>query len=584
MGEADDPRDDAVCRAFFARRWKIIHVALTCLVLISLASFGVYYALFGAIVIGVAAVAGFAKNRNPIHIRQGAFVIGLISFGVILNIAPNLTNNLIVGRNSEVAQRIPAESEIFALKLRQLILPRVDHRVESLAALTKRFTVGAMTGYYELSAPLGVVGALGFLFSGAAIVLALVGRNVDYTIRLLALLTWILFLFGTIGGFGALFAGFISPSIRGWDRISIFIGFGAITVFLLVYQWWLDCYFSKKLKATLIIISAFVFLALAVFDQNVDVPRLSNEITLLTYKRDRNFVQAIEHTVPSGSAIYQLPYIAFPEEPPLFRLFSYEPAAGFLHSSSLSWSWGGMKGREGDLFYRALAKESVEKQLEVIKNLGFTGIYVDRRGFVDNAQYLIERLTILLGVPPLLTRADGEVVFFKIDSLSNVNLRGLSGSQIMQKVGYVVDKLGKRYSASFADGIDFTRPDWPDFVREVNGLSVPEQGGRWSDANIAPTVRIDFISPLPQNFTLVLTAFPFDAATDKYLVVRIGSRKYQLRMQTGIHEMRVPINLSGEQVDFVELLPPNPTSPRQLGLSTDSRKLGVGLVRLRLEE
>lgn len=569
---------------FFFQRRKVIHAALMGISVIFLASFGVYYALFGAIVIAVAAIAGFIKNRNLIPIRQGVLLIGLISIGILLNIAPNLTNNFTNGKNPEVAQRNPAESEVYALKLRQLILPRADHRVERLASFTKQYTVGAIAGYYEWSVPLGVVGALGFLFLGGKIVMVLAGRSIDYRVRLLALLTWILFLFGTIGGLGAIFAGFISPSIRGWDRISIFIGFGAITGFLLIYQQCIDQFFPVKTKVIIPLISAVVFSVLAVYDQNVSVPHLRNKKVNLAFERDQNFVRKIEQIVTPGAAIYQLPYVAFPEEPPLFRLPSYEPAAGFLHSISLKWSWGGMKGREGDLFYRALAKESIERQLEVIKSLGFAGIYVDRRGFEDNAQALIERLTRLRGVLPMFTRADGEVIFFKIDPHSDVDLRGLSGAQIMQKSGYVVDKLGKRYSASFADGIDFTRSDWPEFVRYVNGLSVPERSGRWSDAKIASTVRFDFFSVLPQNFTLVLTTLPFVANTDQDLVIRIGTHDYRLKLQAGIQEVRVPVNLSGEQVDFIEFLPPNPTSPQQLGLSTDSRMLGVGFVRLHFEE
>ena len=568
---------------FSVKKRKVILVGLLCIGVISLSSFGVYYALFGAIVISVAAVAGFAKKGDLLFIRQGAILVALLTLGVLLNLAPNFSNNLINGKNPEVAQRLPAESEIYALKLRQLILPRFDHRAESLASVTEQYSISAMAGYYEWSVPLGFVGALGLLLTGAVIVMALAGRRVDYRIRLLALLTWVLFLFGTIGGLGALFAGFVSPSIRGWDRISIFIGFGAITGFLFVYQRWIQIYDSMRFRSILSTVSVGTFLMLSVYDQNVAAPVLRNESTRLAYERDRNFVRKIEESVPPSASIYQLPYIAFPEEPSRFRLFSYEPAAGFLHSRSLMWSWGGMKGREGDLFYRALAKEPIEKQFEVIKNLGFAGIYLDKRGFEDNGQALVESITTLLGVPPSLMRSDGEVVFFKMDRVSNISLRELNGPQIMQKAGYVVDKLGKRYAASWTDGIDFMRADWPEFVRDINGLSVHEKGGRWSDANIAPTVRIEFYSVLPQNFTLVLTAFPFLPATDQDVVLKIGSQSYRWRMSAGINEFRVPVSLRGEQVTTIDFLPPNPTSPKQLGISADGRKLGIGFVKLRIE-
>jgi hypothetical protein len=115
----------------------------------------------------------------------------------------------------------------------------------------------------------------------------------------------------------------------------------------------------------------------------------------------------------------------------------YELAFGFLNSTSLKWSYASMKGRAGDLFYRALAKESVNTQLEVIKRLGFAGIYIDKRGIEDNGNSVIDSLTHILGAVPALTRADGEIVFFRLPSeQTSVNFDGLSTEQIIQKSGY----------------------------------------------------------------------------------------------------------------------------------------------------
>lgn len=73
-----------------------------------------------------------------------------------------------------------------------------------------------------------------------------------------------------------------------------------------------------------------------------------------------------------------------------------------------------MKGRQGDLFYRSLSRKPIEKQLEAITQMGFTGIYIDRRGFKDQADSLIAQLSVLLGGGPSLQRDDGQVVFFQI--------------------------------------------------------------------------------------------------------------------------------------------------------------------------
>lgn len=547
-----------------------------------LASFGVYYALFGVIVLGVAALAAWAR-RGSVHAALPALLVILVVIaGVLLNIGPNLIYKKLHGPNPEVAIRSPAEAEIYGFKMMQLVLPRIDHRIQRLAGITHSYNSDSPLVNENATASLGIVGTGGFLLLGLFLLVKLAGGKIDERLALLGIVVFVLFLFGTIGGLGALFSQAISPLIRGWNRVSVFIAFGAIAAFFLAVQIFINGFFSPKRTRLVLIASAFAIGLLGLYDQTVPACKACSEQTKLAFELDRHFVKQIEGSVPAGSAIYQLPYLPFPEVAPLHRLQTYDLVAGFLHSKSLRWSYAGMKGREGDLFYRALAQEPIEKQLKVIRRLGFTGLYVDRRGFEDNAQALIGHLSAALGGPPILTRTDGEVVFFKLEPMPEVNLQGLNHTQIMQKAGYYVDKLGARYSATLAEGIDFTRRDWPEFVRDVTGLSGPEPWGRWSDVNVGPTVRFDLFSPLPQKFTLVLAAQPFGPNTDQELLIKLGTHVHRLRIPNGLTELRVPVALLGEQVNFVEFIPPAPTSPQQLGISSDSRKLGIGFIKLQI--
>ena len=72
-----------------------------------------------------------------------------------------------------------------------------------------------------------------------------------------------------------------------------------------------------------------------------------------------------------------------------------------------------MKGREGDTFYRALSKESIANQLATITKMGFSGIYLDKRGFSDQGESVNSELTQLIG-PPLVSSDDGQLLFYKI--------------------------------------------------------------------------------------------------------------------------------------------------------------------------
>ena len=72
-----------------------------------------------------------------------------------------------------------------------------------------------------------------------------------------------------------------------------------------------------------------------------------------------------------------------------------------------------MKGSKGDQFYQALSEKPLDRQIQIIKKMGFKGIYVDLRGYPDNGSDIKLNLIKLIG-PPLLTRDDHKVIFFKL--------------------------------------------------------------------------------------------------------------------------------------------------------------------------
>ena len=67
-----------------------------------------------------------------------------------------------------------------------------------------------------------------------------------------------------------------------------------------------------------------------------------------SWNRDANFVKAIEQKMPDGSAIFQLPVLAFPEVIPPGKMKDYDPFRGFLHDDgTLRWSYGAIQGPAG---------------------------------------------------------------------------------------------------------------------------------------------------------------------------------------------------------------------------------------------
>jgi len=145
------------------------------------------------------------------------------------------------------------------------------------------------------------------------------------------------------------------------------------------------------------------------------------------------------------------------------------------------------------------------------------------------------------------------------------------------------DPLAPRYEATLAEGIDFRKPGYPVFVTAVTGISGAEPWGRWSDANLASTVTIRFRQGLPAKMTAEVTVAAFGPNLGAPIRMRIGQAE-----RTIVHsDPHAPgtYKLSFEStggVDTIEIIPPAPTSPQALAGTADVRKVGVGLVTLRV--
>jgi phosphoglycerol transferase len=546
------------------------------------ASFGVYYSLFGVIVLVVAGLAGAVAYRTGRPLVLSGIYASAVAVGVLLNVAPNVLYQQVNGPNPEVAHSQPNASEIYGLKLVQLVMPRQGHRSKSLAALTNYYSQTFPLVNENATSALGVIGAAGLLSLMAVIAVRLAGREVEVRISLLALIVLVLFMFGSIGGLGTLFSLFVSPAIRGWNRISVFIGFGAITGLLMFIQMGIKRYTSPANAALTELAVAAALVVLAFFDQMTPPDPTFSTSVKTVFNRDHAFVENIEAQLPPGAAIYQLPYVGFPETVPPYQLGHYDLLTGFIQSKTLRWSHGGMKGRPGDLFFRSLSQEPIARQLEVVRRLGFSGIYIDRRGYEDQGLQIVTQLTAELGYGPSLGREDGQVAFFRLENVDRVSLEGRTATEIMERAGYVVDRLGVRYQANFEDGIDFMRPGWPSFVRQAAGLSEAEPWGRWSDENVAPAVRFDFTSELPDRFVLVLSLLTFGPNAQQPMVVKVGDTTYKVVLPAGEGILRLAIQ-GHNHSSFIELYPPRPTSPAELKLSSDARRLAVGFRKLKIE-
>src|SRR5207237_916888 len=137
-------------------------------------------------------------------------------------------------------------------RIASLVLPIPDHRLPPLRAMRFRYTNQLLSTRAVVSdiAVLGGAASLGFLLLLWICLARPRERRLPTHVRDAAGLNLAALLLGTTGGFGLLFATFVSPQIRCYDRLSIFIGFlGLFALLAYVDRWYRRCAQQRRFRA-----------------------------------------------------------------------------------------------------------------------------------------------------------------------------------------------------------------------------------------------------------------------------------------------------------------------------------------------
>lgn len=577
-------------RCFKDRSFKDIpkkEYILHFLALLTLSSFGVYYAAFAMLSISFSGLAGALFRKSFKNLFVGAAMSLVILFGVIIWVTPNIYNKISIGGNPNVGTRFIHESEYYGLKLSHLVVPPESHFFPEFKRVSNRYYSNTHLRSEGASPYLGLVGICGFFILLITIFTSNVRRILDLRLQILGGINLFLFLFATIGGFSALFALFVSSSLRGWNRISIFIAFLALSAFAIVFQLVTDRFFlnkktsdkSKRNILFLICVAIFVF-------GFVDQHQVSGNVNSgkAIFNSDKKMISLIESKLPSGSAIYQLPYMQFPEVPPLNNLGDYQEARGFFNSKNLLWNYGGMKYRNGDLFYRELSKKDIKEQLEIISKMGFSGIMIFRKGYADNGAEIEAQIEKFLGHGPEIVSDIGDISFFPIVPERPPFKNAVTPADIGDITGIYIGKDGMlRYKDDKEFFVDFTRKNLPLSIENVSGLSGEEVDGRWSDANLSPTLQITFNKNIPKKTNLKIEAQSFGPNGNEDTIIKIGKVEKKIKIANEVKICNIIIDTDGTS-NTIEIIPPDPRSPLSLGVNNDSRKLGIKFKSISLEE
>jgi len=388
--------------------------AISALICLLMSFTFIYYPFFSCFLLLIAGMSSCISHRNKYPLLNSFILISIILVGVLANMSPTLIYQHENGKNLQVLDRIPAESEIFGLKIIQLIKPVDGHRIASLAKLSDSYSRTAPLVNENNMASLGLIGSIGFLILISWAFYRISDKlkyNIHDILDYLCVLNLSSVLLATIGGLGTIFAYMIFPKIRCYNRISIFIAFFSLFAIVLILSVFALRFERSKKSIIVSSIIMCIVLPVGIIDQTTVLFMPPYDSLKEEYMSDKFFVNSIEAIMPNNAMIFQLPYVPFPEYPPINNMIEFSHLRGYLHSNNLRWSYGAMKGRSGDDWQRAVAGMSMENMLKTLSQTGFQGIYIDCYGFEDGGANMISALKQNLKVEPLISD-NGRLYFF----------------------------------------------------------------------------------------------------------------------------------------------------------------------------
>jgi phosphoglycerol transferase len=218
-------------------------------------------------------------------------------------------------------------------------------------------------------------------------------------------------LLGTVGGFGTVIAlGF--TQIRAYARISVFLAFFALLAVAMFFDW-LVARTKRSTAGWLGIVLAAALVFVGIFDQTTATMVPAYAQTQTEWVATSAFVSSVEATLPDNAEVFQLPYVPFPENPPVVKMLDYDHFKPYLVGHKIHWSYGAVKGRENAAWDASAAALPADQMVAQLKAKGFAGVWVDRFGYEDGGSAIDQQLAQVTGTTPKLS-ADGRYAFFAL--------------------------------------------------------------------------------------------------------------------------------------------------------------------------
>ena len=387
----------------------------------------------------------FVANKFSIYVLY--FLISCFSFFITSfdNLAAEKSiSNIFLIRDS----RVPVESLIYSGN----ILSLFSDLYYFIDKITQLNLTSIVSQYYSWeSSGIGPYASILLFVVLSVILYRNFNPNLDVSIPskklFFPLSLLLLFFFQGLGGF--IVAEFLTPSLRAWGRISIYIAFLCLIILVLFINKLLKLRYellkSGRIFLFPLVISLIYFILwnfLYIKDYNFH--RISRETIVSTFDSEKQYndemIKALRSNFTSGCPIVVLPVYRFPEyDTPIDRLADSDLLSLSLADTNAEFKWnsGNVKWSEGDEYWAPLAVDippfattSFETQVGYANKYGACAIALNQGMFdSEKSEVSAEILTDLNC--PLIINQEGA-------SASNSwliwDIRGYECSQNIEKL------------------------------------------------------------------------------------------------------------------------------------------------------
>jgi phosphoglycerol transferase len=376
-----------------------------------------YFSFFGALLLLVAAFYGACRRRTLRPLIHSGWLLVVLVAASIAGVSPTLLHWIQHGTNPAAVERSAAEAEVHGLRIRHLLTPVPQHPLAFMRRLSDIAQAKHQDQTEASTTRLGLLGAAGFVALMVYIFAVLAGWRWtldDGIVAACAALVLASLLWCTVGGFGSIFNTFVTPIIRAYDRIIVFLVFfilaayGAVVSAVLARNAWARIH---RMAVTTVLI----FITGIAFADELWIPTgIQSAEARQTAASDRAFVAMIEHALGGQGMVFQIPYTPYPDGGGAGRILPFDHARPYLQSSAnLQWSWGTVAGTEQARWTQHVAQLPPESLIAEVRGKGFHGLWIDSYGYADNG--VPKAIATLLGQEPLAS-PDSRYFFFDLTS------------------------------------------------------------------------------------------------------------------------------------------------------------------------